>query len=114
LDLPDLPMSVTTVRVPVSVGHSMAVWIECEDAQSPARARSILSESPGIVVIDDPASQSYPTPRSVAGSDDVHVGRIRQDASRPNGLVIFLAADNLRKGAATNAVQVAELLLGRT
>ena len=113
LGLPDLPMSVTTVRVPVSVGHSMAVWIECEDALSAAGARSILLESPGIVVVDDPASQLYPTPRSVAGTDDVHVGRIRQDASRPNGLVLFLAADNLRKGAATNAVQVAELLLGR-
>jgi aspartate-semialdehyde dehydrogenase len=113
LNLPELPMSVTTVRVPVPVGHSMAVWAEFNDHLSATDARSILADAPGVVVIDEPRSQLYPTPRNVAGSDDVQVGRIRQDASRENGLCLFVAADNLRKGAATNAVQVAEILVGR-
>jgi aspartate-semialdehyde dehydrogenase len=76
-------------------------------------ARQLLAGSPGVLVVDDPATQQYPTPRTVAGSDEVHVGRIRADHSREHGLALFLAADNLRKGAATNAVQVAELLLAR-
>jgi aspartate-semialdehyde dehydrogenase len=113
LDLSDLPISVTTVRVPVAVGHSMAVWIELDEYISAGDARAILGEAAGIVVVDEPASQGYPTPRDVAGSDDVQVGRIRQDDSRRNGLCLFIAADNLRKGAATNAVQVAEILIGR-
>lgn len=111
LDLPDLPMSVTTVRVPVAVGHSAAVWVEFQNAVSAMQARSILAESDGVMIIDDSATQSYPTPRTVAGSDVVHIGRIREDRSRENALVFFFAADNLRKGAATNAVQVAELIL---
>ncbi len=111
LDLPDLPIAVTTVRVPVAVGHSAAVWIELDATVAPDDARRVLSRAAGVLVVDDPATQQYPTPRAVAGSDQVHVGRIRADRSRENGLALFLAADNLRKGAATNAVQVAELLI---
>ncbi|MDQ6847118.1 MAG: aspartate-semialdehyde dehydrogenase [Candidatus Dormibacteraeota bacterium] len=111
LDTPELPISVTTVRVPVAVGHSAAVWIEFDQPASADEARRLLADAAGVLVVDDPESQQYPTPRAVAGSDEVHVGRIRADGSRENGLALFLAADNLRKGAATNAVQVAELLL---
>jgi aspartate-semialdehyde dehydrogenase len=111
LDLLELPIAATTVRVPVSVGHAAAVWAEFETAVTAADARALLRRAPGVLVVDDPATQQYPTPRAVAGSDEVHVGRIRADHSRENGLALFLAADNLRKGAATNAVQVAELLL---
>ena len=111
LDLPKLPIGVTTVRVPVAVGHAAAVWIEFEKSTSADDARRALAVAPGVLVVDDPATQQYPTPRAVAGCDEVHVGRIRVDRSRSNGLALFLAADNLRKGAATNAVQVAELLL---
>jgi aspartate-semialdehyde dehydrogenase len=108
---PDLRMSVTTVRVPVRVGHSAAVWVELDAAADPDDVRALLGESAGIAVVDDPATQRYPTPRSVAGSDAVQVGRIRRDPGRENGIALFFSADNLRKGAATNAVQVAELLL---
>jgi aspartate-semialdehyde dehydrogenase len=111
LGLADLPMSVTTVRVPVGVGHSAAVWAEFDEAADPVEARRILERAPGVRVVDDADAQAYPTPRDVAGTDDVQVGRIRRDPSREHGLVYFLAADNLRKGAATNAVQVAELVL---
>jgi aspartate-semialdehyde dehydrogenase len=113
LDLPDLAIGVTTVRVPVAVGHSAAVWVEFEEPVTADEARRLLSKARGVLVVDDPATQQYPTPRAVAGSDEVHVGRIREDRSRQNGLALFLTADNLRKGAATNAVQVAELLLAR-
>ncbi len=111
LDAPSLRMSVTTVRVPVSVGHSAAVWVELDADADPDDVRALLRESPGVVVVDDPAAQQYPMPRAVAGSDDVQVGRIRRDAGTENGIALFFSADNLRKGAATNAVQVAELLL---
>ena len=113
LDLPALPIAVTTVRVPVAVGHSAAVWIELDQPVDAGDARRLLSAAPSVLVVDDPATQQYPTPRAVAGSDEVHVGRVRVDRSRENGLALFIAADNLRKGAATNAVQVAELLLNR-
>jgi aspartate-semialdehyde dehydrogenase len=112
LDVPDLRMSVTTVRVPVAVGHSAAVWAELDSPAEPAAVRALFEASRGILVVDDPATQRYPTPRGVAGSDDVQVGRIRRDTGRDNGIALFFSADNLRKGAATNAVQVAELLLG--
>jgi aspartate-semialdehyde dehydrogenase len=111
LAAPDLRMSVTTVRVPVAVGHSAAVWIALDGPADAGAVRSLLELAPGIVVVDDPASQRYPTPRSVAGTDDVQVGRIRLDAGRDNGIALFFSSDNLRRGAATNAVQVAELLL---
>jgi aspartate-semialdehyde dehydrogenase len=113
LDLPELAIAVTTVRVPVAIGHAAAVWVDFEQEVEADDARRILSTAPGVLVVDDPQTQQYPTPRAVAGSDEVHVGRIRADRSRDNGLALFLAADNLRKGAATNAVQVAELLLGQ-
>lgn len=113
LALPDLRMSVTSVRVPVAVGHSAAVWVELQKRASAAEARQVEEAAPGVLVVDDPQTQSYPTPRSVAGTDDVQIGRIRNDPGRDNGLAFFFAADNLRKGAATNAVQIAELLLAR-
>jgi aspartate-semialdehyde dehydrogenase len=112
LDLPELPIAVSTVRVPVAVGHSAAVWVELDEELSAADARRVLAGSPGILLVDDPATQQYPTPRAVVGSDEVHVGRVRTDRSRAHGLSLFFSADNLRKGAATNAVQVAELLTG--
>ena len=104
-------MSVTTVRVPVAVGHAAAVFVQFENKLEASDARRILENSPGILVVDDPQTQQYPTPRAAAGGDEVHVGRIRNDPGHENGLMLFFAADNLRKGAATNAVQVAELLL---
>lgn len=111
LDLPELPISVTTVRVPVAVGHSAAVFVALERDASSAEAREALRTASGIVLVDDPAAQRYPTPRQVAGSDAVHVGRVRVDRGRERGIAFFFSADNLRRGAATNAVQVAELLL---
>ena len=111
LSAPDLRMSVTTVRVPVAIGHSAAVWVELDAPADPNDVRALFAASPGVVVVDDPANQRYPTARGVAGSDDVQVGRIRRDTGRDNGIALFFSADNLRKGAATNAVQVAELLL---
>ncbi len=111
LELPELGVGITTVRVPVAVGHAAAVWIELEAEVEPAEARRVLEGAAGVRVVDDPAAQAYPTPREVAGSDEVQVGRIRRDPSREHGLALFVAADNLRKGAATNAVQVAELVL---
>jgi aspartate-semialdehyde dehydrogenase len=110
LDLPELPVSVTSVRVPVAVGHSAAVWAEFDDAVRPDAARELLATAPGVRVVDDPAGQRYPTPRDAAGQDEVLVGRIRADLGRPGALVLFLSVDNLRKGAATNAVQVGEML----
>ncbi len=111
LDLPGLPIGVTTVRVPVAVAHAQAVWVELESGAEAAQARRALQSAPGVRVVDAPGSQAYPTPREVAGSDEVWVGRVRRDPSRENGLALWVVADNLRKGAATNAVQVAELVL---
>jgi aspartate-semialdehyde dehydrogenase len=111
LEAPDLRMSVTTVRVPVAIGHSAAVWVELDTGTDPDDVRALLRSAPGIVIVDDPAAQRYPMPRAVAGTDDVQVGRVRRDPGTENGIALFFSADNLRKGAATNAVQVAELLL---
>ena len=107
LELPDLPLSATTVRVPVLVGHAEAVWIELEEALSPEQATELLRSAPSVRVVD------VPTPRDAALVDDVLVGRIRADRAGENGLALFLACDNLVKGAALNAIQVAELLLDR-
>jgi aspartate-semialdehyde dehydrogenase len=107
LELPDLPISATTVRVPVLVGHAEAVWIETERPLEPEEARELLGSANGIRLED------FPTPRMATGVDDVLVGRIRRDASAANGLVLFVVCDNLRKGAALNAIQIAELLLER-
>jgi aspartate-semialdehyde dehydrogenase len=107
LELPELPISATTVRVPVPVGHAESVWVELEDALTPEQAASILGAAPSVRLVD------VPTPREAAQTDDVLVGRIRPDrASDGNGLTLFLACDNLNKGAALNAIQIAELLLG--
>ncbi|HEX7365431.1 MAG TPA: aspartate-semialdehyde dehydrogenase [Dehalococcoidia bacterium] len=105
---PDIAISATCVRVPVFIGHSEAVNIEFTDPMSPEDARQILSKAPGIKVLDDPSVSLYPMPWLAAGSDDVYVGRIRTDASHPRGLVMWVVSDNLRKGAALNAVQIAE------
>jgi aspartate-semialdehyde dehydrogenase len=107
LELPDLPLSVTCVRVPVLIGHSEAVWIETEDQLSPDDATRVLRQSDGLRV------EPVPRPRDAVGIDDVLVGRVRQDETVANGLVLFLTCDNLRKGAALNAVQIAELVLER-
>jgi aspartate-semialdehyde dehydrogenase len=107
LELPELPISATTVRVPVLVGHAESVWIELEEPLSPEQASAVLAAAPSVQVVD------VPTPRAAAQTDDVLVGRIRPDrASDENGLSLFLACDNLNKGAALNAIQIAELLLG--
>jgi aspartate-semialdehyde dehydrogenase len=108
LEFPDLPVSATCVRVPVLIGHSEAIWVELDEPLSPADAADILADAESVRVLELPA---VPTPRDAAGSDDVLVGRIRADAGRENGLALFLACDNLRKGAALNAIQIAELLL---
>ncbi len=108
---PTIQVTATTVRVPVYVGHSEAVNIETEKKLSANEARAILSTAPGVLVYDDPAHQIYPMPLDAAGKDEVYVGRIREDESIPNGLNLWVVADNLRKGAALNAVQIAELLI---
>ena len=108
-----LAISATCVRIPVWRSHSEAVWIETERELSPDEAREILAGAPGLRVVDDPASASYPMPSEAAGSDDVLVGRIRRDGSRKNGLALWVVADNLRKGAALNGVQIAEELAAR-
>ncbi len=104
-------VTATTVRVPVYVGHSESVNIETEKKLSANEARAILCEAPGILVYDDPAHKIYPTPLDAAGKDEVYVGRIREDESVPNGLNLWIVADNLRKGAALNAIQIAEELI---
>ena len=106
-----IQITATTVRVPVYIGHSEAVNIETERKVTANEARAILSTAPGVLVYDDPAHRVYPMPLDVAGKDEVYVGRIRDDESIANGLNLWVVADNLRKGAATNAVQIAELLL---
>jgi len=108
LELPDLPISATCVRVPVLVGHSEAIWVELEESLSAAEATEILEEAPSVRVLRLP---EFPTPRDAAGGDEVLVGRIREDEAAPNGLALFLSCDNLRKGAALNAIQIAEVLL---
>ena len=106
-----IQVTATTVRVPVYVGHSESVNIETQMKLSANEARALLAEAPGVMVYDDPAHKIYPTPIDVAGKDDVYVGRIREDESIPNGLNLWIVADNLRKGAALNAVQIAEALI---
>jgi len=110
---PQLRVSATTVRVPVMVGHCESVNVELERPLSPDQARRLLAEAPGVVVVDEPARSLYPLAGQCAGTDPVYVGRIRQDRSVEHGLDLWVAADNLRKGAALNAVQIAELLRER-
>jgi aspartate-semialdehyde dehydrogenase len=105
LELPELPVSATCVRVPVLVGHAEAVWIETEEPLSADEATQLLGDAPGIRL------EQLPTPGAAAGGEDVLVGRIRRDPTVEHGLVLFVVGDNLRKGAALNAIQIAELLL---
>jgi aspartate-semialdehyde dehydrogenase len=107
----EVAISATCARVPVVTGHSESLNIETNEDLSPERCREILAGAPGVTVVDDPSSGGYPTALDAAGVDDVLVGRIRRDPDHPNTLNLWLAGDNLRKGAALNAVQVAELLV---
>jgi len=110
LGLDRLPVTATAVRVPVRVGHGAAVMASFDRPIEPERARELWRAFPGLEVVDDPGTNAYPTPLRAAGNDPVLVGRARRDLSDPNGLVFFVASDNLRKGAALNAVQIAERL----
>ncbi len=101
----------TCVRVPVLYSHSESILVETERPITPDSAREVWAKAPGLVVIDDPANMAYPLPAAAAHRDEVFVGRIRQDLNRPNALLFWCVSDNLRKGAATNAVQIAEELL---
>jgi aspartate-semialdehyde dehydrogenase len=109
---PKILVTATAVRVPVVGGHSEAVNIEFEQDFDLTEVKSILSHTPGIVVQDNLAAFEYPMPRFAEGKDAVFVGRIRRDESQPNTLNLWIVADNLRKGAATNAVQIAQILAG--
>jgi len=106
-------ISATCVRVPVFMGHSEAVNVEFTYPIGPDEARQILAQAPGVKVLDDPSVSLYPQPWTAAGLDDVLVGRIRKDSSHPNGLAMWIVADNLRKGAALNAIQIAEEAIRR-
>ena len=110
LSAPDLRITATCARVPVYTGHSESVNVQTRDALSPEECRDVLANAPGVVVVDDPANGVYPLAIDAAGRDDVLVGRIRADESADNTLNLWIVGDNLRKGAATNAVQLAELL----
>jgi aspartate-semialdehyde dehydrogenase len=107
LDLPDLPLQATCVRVPILVGHAQAIWLETRKPLPPERAREALAATPSVRLAD------YATPKEAAGEDEVLVGRIRRDPTVEKGLALWTVCDNLRKGAALNAVQIAELLLAR-
>jgi len=109
----DISISATCVRVPVFTGHSEAIHVEFRQPMSPEEARRILTHAPGIRILDDPSISLYPQAWSAAGSDDVFVGRIRRDVSNPHGLAMWVVADNLRKGAALNTVQIAEETIKR-
>ena len=113
LGAPGLRISATCARVPVAVGHSESVNVQFERDLSPDEARALLAAAPGVRVIDEPAAGGYPTALDAAGQDDVLVGRVRRDPSQERALNLWVVGDNLRKGAALNAVQVAELLVAR-
>ncbi len=110
MDIPDLRLTATTVRVPVIGGHSEAVNIEFERCPAVETVHRILKDSPGVIVLDDPSTSTYPMPMTAHGKDEVFVGRIRKDGSCDNAINLWIVADNLRKGAATNAVQILERL----
>ncbi len=115
LDLPDLRISCTAVRIPVFVSHSEALHVETREPVTPERARRLFAAVPGVVVQDDPAKHAYPLASEAAGKDEIFVGRVRQDVSIPGdrGIAFWVVSDNLRKGAATNAVELAEILVER-
>lgn len=111
MELPKLAATMTCVRIPTEAAHGESVNAEFERAATPARARRLLERAPGVIVMDDPEHDLYPTVLDAGGRDEVLVGRIRKDASQPNTLNLWVVADNVRKGAATNAVQIAEALI---
>ena len=111
LALPELPVTATTVRVPVFHGHSESINVEFERPFELDALRALLVKAPGLVVMDDPARELYPMAITAADTDPVYVGRIRRDFSVQNGINFWCVADNIRKGAATNAVQIAEELI---
>lgn len=113
MHLPELRIAVTCVRVPVLGGHGESVAVETDRACSVVDVRALLQSTPGIIVMDDPANAIYPTPLTSNNTDPVYVGRIRKDESVDNGVLFWVVADNLRKGAATNAVQILEYLLAQ-
>ena len=113
LHAPEIEVSATCVRVPVTVGHSEAVHVELTHPMDPAEVREVLSTFPGITVVDDPQSHVYPMAVDAEGHDDVYIGRIRRDISHPNGIAMWIVSDNLRKGAGLNAIQIAEEVLSR-
>lgn len=108
LHAPDIAISATCVRVPTFFGHAMNVWAEFERPMDAAEARRLIATQPGVTVIDDPAHEQYPTPMDAAGTDATLVGRIRADSSMPGALTLWTVTDSIRKGAATNVVQVIE------
>jgi aspartate-semialdehyde dehydrogenase len=111
LEAPGIQVNPTAVRVPVFYGHAEAVHVETRDKVTAEQARALLQQAPGVVVVDERRPGGYPTPVThAAGKDPVFVGRIREDISHPRGLALWIVADNVRKGAALNAVQIAELL----
>ena len=106
-----IAINATTVRVPVFRSHSESITIETERPISPERAKELLSKAPGVIVVDDPANKQYPMAIHSSGTNEVYVGRIRKDISSEQGLFMWVVADQIRKGAATNAIQIAELLI---
>lgn len=108
---PDLEVSATCIRVPVIRAHSEAVWVETEQPISVTDARKAFENAEGLVVIDEPAEKKYPMPLDAAGSDPVYAGRLRKDLANPNGLTFWLVGDQIKKGAALNAVQIAQYML---
>jgi len=113
MNTPDLKVCATCVRVPVFRCHSEAVVVETEKPVTVSEARSVLANAPGVEILDDPENRVYPTPRELAGTDKTYVGRIREALVFEHGIALWIVADQLRKGAALNAVQIAELLLER-
>jgi len=111
MHIPELAVSATCVRVPVFRAHSAAVHAEFSDPIDADLARSLLEDVPGVEIVDDLAAEVYPMPTTAEGNDTTWVGRLRQDMSHPNGLVFWVVSDNLRKGAATNSLQIAESMI---
>jgi aspartate-semialdehyde dehydrogenase len=109
----DIEVSATCVRVPVMRAHSQSIWAETEKPVSPEAFRAECEKTKGITVQDKPGDKFYPQPLNIAGKDDVYVGRIRKDLSNPNGITFWCVSDQIRKGAALNAVQIAEYLIGK-
>lgn len=103
-------ITATTIRVPVFFSHSESINVETRDPITADEVRTLLEDAPGVTVVDDPSKNLYPMPIDAAGRDDTFVGRIRADESVPNGINLWVVSDNIRKGAATNAVQIAEIL----